>query len=283
MSGADRLRAARDRVLANRAVSVPVLTARRFFEIGGLRKASLLAFNLFICVIPLAIITFAAVSSIRRNVDLGNLMVTTFELRGETAQIVRDTFASNRSILGVASVIAIASFAISGFDAASAFQATFAEAWRTEPVRGWRGALRGGAWFVLVFATFALGQILQRVSARHWWGFLIAVPLVAATNFAFWDATPRLMLNKHLDREDLRPGAILGMVTSTALWAVALIVLPGWFDWYGRGFGAIGIALALLSWTYIVAVVWVATVVACAAWWERTATMEEVVELAGSD
>ena len=283
MDRADRLRSARDRVLANRAVSVPVLTARRFFEIGGLRKASLLAFNLFICVIPLAIIGFAAVSSFRRNVDLGNLMVTTFELKGETAQIVRDTFASNRSILRVASIIAVISFAVSGFDAASAFQATFAEAWRVDPVRGWRGALRGAAWFVLVFGTFAMGLILQRVSSRHWYGFLIAVPLVALVNFAFWNLTPRLMLAKHLDREDLRPGAIIGMLSSTALWGVALIVLPGWFDWYGRGFGAIGIALALLSWTYVVAIVWVATVVAFAAWWEKTATADEVVDLVGSD
>lgn len=282
MATGDRLRAARDRIVANRAVSVPVLTFRRFFEIGGLRKASLLAFNLFVCVIPLAIIAFATASSMRRNIDLGDLMVTTFRLRGDTAQTVRDTFASNRSILRVASFIAVVSFGITGFDAAAVFQQTFAEAWRVDPIRGWRGTLRGGAWFVLVFGTFALSQILQRISARHWWGYLIAVPLVACANFGFWHVTPRLMLARHLDAEDLRPGAVMGMVASTTLWLVSLVILPGWFDWYGRGFGAIGIALALLSWTYVVSIVWVATVVACSAWWERTATIEEVVELSGS-
>lgn len=270
----------RERVLANRAVSVPALTVRRFFAIDGLRKAMLLAFNLYVALIPLTIIAFAALSSMRRNIDLGDLMVNTFRVRGETAEVMRNTFASNPSILRVASFIAVVSFAISGFDVAAAFQRTFAEAWDVTPLRGWRGPARGALWFLLVFATFGITQVLQRLSGRHgWWVLVFVVPMVGAMNYLFWLITPRFMLDKHLDWADLRPGAVIGTIGSTGLWLVSLLVLPGWFDWYGRGFGAIGIALALLSWTYVVAIVWVVVVVAFSAYWEHTATVDEVLDL----
>jgi len=270
----------RERVLANRAVSVPALTVRRFFGIDGLRKAMLLAFNLYIALIPLTIIAFAALSSMRRNIDLGELMVNTFRVRGETAEVMRNTFASNPSILRVASFIAVVSFAISGFDVAAAFQRTFAEAWDVAPLHGWRGPARGALWFLLVFATFGVTQALQRFSGRHgWWVLVFIVPMVGAMNYLFWLITPRFMLDKQLDWADLRPGAVIGTIGSTGLWLVSLLVLPGWFDWYGRGFGAIGIALALLSWTYVVAIVWVVVVVAFSAYWEHTATVDEVLDL----
>jgi hypothetical protein len=57
------------------------------------------------------------------------------------------------------------------------------------------------------------------------------------------------------------------------------MILPGWFDWYGRGFGGVGIALALLSWTYVVSIVWVVIVVVSAIMWERSATLDEVIDL----
>jgi len=59
-----------------------------------------------------------------------------------------------------------------------------------------------------------------------------------------------------------------------------MLILPGWFSWYGRGFGGIGIALAILSWTYVVSVVWVVIVVVSAVMWQRSATIDEVEEMA---
>ena len=259
---------------------MPTLTVQRFFEIEGIRKAMLLAFNLFICLVPLLIITFGLLSNIRRNISLGQVFVEQFHLRGEAARVVRQTFPENRSIVRVASFIVVASFAISGFDVASIFERTFAEAWQVTAYGGVRGALRGAAWFVTVFATFGLSQALQRFPSKHGAiGYLVTVPVVLLMNFLFWLITPRLLLDKELDWDDLKPGAVMGMIASTVLWGMSLAILPGWFDWYGRGFGSIGIALAMLAWTYVVAVVWVVIVTASAAYWERTATVEEVLEL----
>jgi len=61
------------------------------------------------------------------------------------------------------------------------------------------------------------------------------------------------------------------------------VILPGWFSWYGRGFGGVGIALALLSWTYVVSIVWVVIVVISAIMWERSAPIDEVVEVSDAD
>ncbi len=70
---------------------------------------------------------------------------------------------------------------------------------------------------------------------------------------------------------------------STALWILSLAILPGWFSWYGRGFGGVGIALALLSWTYVVSIVWVVTVVIAAVLWERNAPLDDVVDLSTAE
>ena len=266
-------------ILANRAISVPTLTVRRFFAISGIRKANLLAFNLFICVVPLTILLFAAIAPTRRHLDLGQVMVEQFRLHGVTADVMRDAFPPNSGILRVASVIVVVSFAVSGFDVGSIFERTFAEAWGVAPYGGWRGAIRGGFWFVLVFGTFGLSQFLQGIPARHGRPLYLAViPVILVMNYLFWLITPRLLLDKELDPPDLRPGAIMGMIASTVLWRLSAVVLPGWFDWYARGFGGVGVALAMLSWTYVVAIVWVVIVVASSAYWERTATVEEVLE-----
>lgn len=270
----------RDRVLANRAVSVPTLTVRRFFEIEGVRKANLLAFNLFICVIPLTIMLFAAVSSVRRNVSLGQVFVEQFRLRGETARIARGMFAPNNRVLKVTSFIVIASFAVSGFDVGSILEKTFAQAWRVEPLGGWRGAARGGVWFALCFALFVASQALQAIPARHGGTlYALTLPVVLALNYGFWMVTPRLLLDKELGWRDLRPSALVGCVASTGLWVASLLILPGWFDWYGRGFGAIGLALAMLAWTYVVTIFWVLITCAAAAYWERTADVDDVVSI----
>ena len=274
-----RWRRRASQILDNRAISIPTLTVRRFFAIDGIRKANLLAFNLFIVVVPLTILLFAIVAPTRRHLDLGQVMVEQFRLHGRTAKIVREAFPPNEGILRVASIIVIVSFSIGGFDVGSIFEKTFAEAWGVRPYGNWRGPLRGGVWFVLVFATFGLSQFLQGIPARHGRALYAAViPVILAMNYLFWLITPRLLLDKELDPPDLRPGAVMGMIASTVLWRLSAVILPGWFDWYGRGFGAVGIALAMLSWTYVVAIVWVVIVVASAAYWERTATVEEVLE-----
>ena len=267
-----------------RAISIPTAIVRRFFKIEGIRKAMLMAFNLFISILPLMIISFALVSKIRNRISLSQVFVEQFNLKGETAAVVRGAFPPTHNIIKVASVIAVGSFALSGFDVASVFQRTFADAWNVKHYRGWRGPVRGAVWFALVFATFAFGQLLQRVPAKHGaWAYALSVPLVLAMHYWFWLVTPRLLLDKQLAERDLRPGAILGMIGSSALWALSLVILPGWFSWYGRGFGGVGIALAMLSWTYVVSIVWVVIVVISAVMWERSAPIESVITVSDGD
>ena len=270
----------RDRFVALRAVSLPTSIVQRFFRIEGIRKAMLMAFNLFISTIPLIIIAFAYLSRLRRRISLSQVFIEQFHLHGQTASVISQAFPSTYNIIKVASIIAIVSFALGGFDVASVFQSTFADAWGVPRLRGWRGPARGAVWFVTVFATFGLSQILQRIPAKNGPAFyLVTVPIVMVMNYLFWLITPRLLLDNHLACRDLRPGALLGMLASTALWALSQIILPGWFTWYGTGFGGVGIALALLSWTYVVSIVWVVIVVTSAIMWERSAPIDDVVAL----
>ncbi len=270
----------RDRIAAFRAISIPTAIVRRFFAIDGMRKAMLMAFNLFISVIPLAIFLFALLSKVRGNVSLADAFIKQFRIHGETEGILRDAFPQNRNVLKIASVVVVGSFAISGFDVASAFQRTFAEAWQVDRLHGWKASARGAIWFLLVLAIMWIGQMAQRYPIRHgWWAYLVVAPAVMIANYWFWMATPALLLDKTLPRRDVRPGALLGMVGSTALWALSLVILPSWFSWYGRGMGGIGIALALLSWIYVISIVWVVIVVISAVMWERSAPIDDVADI----
>ena len=274
----------RERLIAMRGISIPTTIVRRFFQIDGIRKAMLMGFNLFISIIPLIIILFAFVSRYRANISLAQVFIENFRLKGEAAAIVRGALPSTRNVMKVASAIAIVSFAISGFDVASVFQRTFADAWNTKRLTGWRGPLRGAVWFVLVFATFAFSQMLQRGPAKFGiWTWFVTVPIIATMNYWFWIITPRLLLDKKLDHADLKIGALWGTFGSTVLWVLSWVLLPGWFGWYGRGFGGVGIALAILSWTYVVSIVWVIIVVIAAVSWEHSATIDEVEQVADLD
>ncbi len=276
----ETLKERQERILASRSVGVPITTIRRFFQINGIRKSMLIAFNLFICGLPLLMIVFSFVSANRENLALGTVAVQTFELRGTSAEVMKDLFASNQSVLGIASLIVMLTISISGFDIADAVASAYGEAFQTDKIRGITGQLRGITWFVLSFAHFGISMFLLRKSATlglaSW---AISIPTYAWISWYFWLLTPRLMLNRKLEREDLVPGAWLGMVASTGLWLASIFILKNWFDWYGEGFGPIGLALAIISWSQIVAMVWVLTICGAAVWWERTAEVDEVIEL----
>lgn len=280
----DALRARREGLLATRSIGIPIAIVRRFFQVNGIRKSMLIAFNLFICGLPLLMIAFSFLSSHRKNLRLGTIAVETFDLHGATAATMKDLFASNTSILGIASLIVIVTLLISGFDIADAVASTYGEAFQTAKIRGISGQLRGFCWFALAFAHFGLSQFLLRnISVVGVGSWVLAAPAYAWISWYFWLLTPRLMLDRKLDREDLVPGAWMGAITSTLLWVVSVFILKNWFDWYGRGFGGIGIALAIISWCQIVAMVWVTTICGAAVWWERTAEVQEVIDLQDSD
>jgi uncharacterized BrkB/YihY/UPF0761 family membrane protein len=269
-----------------RAVSIPTAVVRRFFEIDGLRKAMLIAFNLFISLIPLAVFALAIVGRHNEGFSLSDVLIRQFGVDASTADIIRDAFPQNRDVLKVMSVVVVGSFAISGFDVASAVQRAFADAWRVRPMRGLRGWARGAIWFVLTLMIFWLGQLLYRLPARHGGAmYLVTVPAIMAANFWFWVATPALMLDKKLARRDLRRGAMFGMLSGTALWSLSLVFLRSWFQWYGEGFQGIGIAFALLSWIYVTSIVWVLIIVVAAVLWERSAPFHDIatIETAPAD
>ena len=84
-SPGDALRSQREKILASRSIGIPIAIVRRFFQVNGLRKAMLIAFNLFVCGLPLLMIVFSFISSRRKNLRLGKIAVDTFDLHGVAA------------------------------------------------------------------------------------------------------------------------------------------------------------------------------------------------------
>lgn len=269
--------------MRNRELNFVRAVVKRFFEISGTRQAMLVAFNMFIGFFPLVIVGLAAAAKRHPVLPVGERIVRIIGLKGEAATIVGNAFPSNDKVLLGASLITIVSFAVSGLDVAGGVSEAFSRAWNVPARRGWTSPVRGMAWFGLVMLQFLLILIVTRSGGRsalrqH----VIGIPLLLLAVYWFWLMTPRLLLNKPLRRRDLRSGAVAGVAGTAFLALFTQFVLPGWFDSYAKGFGGVGVALAVTSFLYVVGIVWILIVVIGAVVWERNAPLGDVVEFASA-
>lgn len=276
---ADAIKSRTQHIVESRKLSFPKAVVGRFFEIGGTRQAMLVAFNMFIGFFPLVIIGLALVAHRRPQFSVGERLVRMIGLHGHTADIVRNAFPSSDKVLLSASVITVVSLLLSGLDVAGGVSSAFERAWKVPPRKGWQSPVRGLVWFFLVMLQFFLIVVVTRSRGRssvvqH----VVGLPLVFLVVYRFWLLTPRLLLNKPLHRRELRPAALVGVGGTALLAVITQFLLPGWFDSYTNGFGAVGVAFAVASFLYVVGIVWILIVVVGAVVWERNAPLDAVIE-----
>jgi len=78
-------------------VNFPVESIRRFNKIEGKHLALVNTLNVFIAIIPLIIIGYAFLEGFNPHRSFGGVIVESFHLTGNTAQIVENTFATAKS------------------------------------------------------------------------------------------------------------------------------------------------------------------------------------------
>jgi len=276
---ADAIKSRTQRIVDSRKLSFPKAVVQRFFGIGGTRQAMLVAFNMFIGFFPLVIIGLALVARRHPQFSVGERLVRIVGLHGRTAVIVRNAFPPSDKVLLGASLITVVSLLLSGLDVAGGVSGAFERAWNVPPRKGWQSPVRGLVWFVLVMAQFMLIIVVTRSRGRSFLlQHLIGLPLVFLIVYRFWLLTPRLLLNKPLRRRELRPAALVGVAGTAVLALFTQFLLPGWFNSYTQGFGAVGVAFAVASFLYVVGIVWILIVVIGAVIWERHAPLDAIVE-----
>ena len=267
-----KLRQYQEKLERHRQVGFLLQSARRFNKIEGKHLALVICLNLFVAVIPLLIIGYAFVEAFNPSHSVGALIVEDLHLTGNTAHVVRDTFASAQSGKSVALSISLISLLITGLDVSATAQVAFARAFSMIPLRGVQKYLRGGAWLVLLLADTGAALTLRTLAAsRPLWFALIAAAVLLVLEFGFFLVSPRLLLDLPFAWRDLVPGAAVCTVAGAIVHVVAVFFLRNWFGEYGNAYGAFGIGLALIAAVGIVASFWVWIAAVMGVYWERKA------------
>lgn len=270
----------RERLEHHRVVGLPLAVYERYREIDGRNQAILIATKLFLSLLPLAILGFAATTAFASSRSFAEVVNAQFGLGGRAAREVRNAFATANQAKVAVGLVAIASFAYSGYDVPATLQRVYARAWRTERLSGARAWARGGLWLLFFVVMTVAGEQLA-VARTHLPAFAVALswPVAIFAGFVVWLVTPRLLLHHALSWRELVPSGLIGMVLTAALRGFARWAMPRWLVEYAHPFGTIGVAMGIVFWLLLTCYTWVIVAAASAVVWERNASAAEVQDL----
>lgn len=197
----------------------------------------------FTAIVPLLVIVSAFLPG---TTDLASELIDRFDLRGETAQLVRDVFAQPDAVRQSISWLGVLLLVAAALSFTRALQRVYEHAWGLE-VRGLAGTRAGLIWIggiVLWSTVFA--------SARQWLldltGPLGSLTILLAGNAALWLWSPWVLLAGRVHWHRLVPTALLTSVAMTAISIGSVIYMPEAIGRSATHYGPIGIAIALVSW-----------------------------------
>ena len=274
----DEVERRRARLEADRRLGVWVVATRRFASMHGGSLSGQLTLSIFAGVIPIIVIAFAWATAFSSEASVAEPIIRQLGLTGETATLVRETFAASSDAKEIATLFGIGSFLLVGYTLGTTMQETFARAWQLPPMVGTRAFGRGVAWFALFLVNAVLIETIRYRFAAEGDAASVSGAIVSfATGFAFWLVTPRLLLDVRLGWRGLVPTGIAGAVGAAGFRLATGFVLPSWLNFYALPFGALGVILAFVFWVWVLTYIWVVVAAVGAAWWERSATAHRVL------
>jgi membrane protein len=261
---------------------VLVASVRRFTKIDGRSRVAAIALDVFVALVPLTILMTAFLAPTDGHA-YGSLLVKAFTLHGRTANVVNHAFGLDADSRRAASVVAIGSFVVAGFDLTNALQITYDRAWQVASRTGIGSGLRGLLWLTLAAGYQLVLTVVGAIAGDSPWSEAFAVVLALfPIGVFFWLLTPALLLNRKLGWRDLLPGAVVCTIGQIGLQETGSIFLPSTISQYYNLFGQFGVAIALLFWVWLSAMLWVAAAVLNAVMWERRSGVSASEEPAAS-
>ena len=267
------------RLAATRRLRPIVAIIERFQDIDGSTLGILVSVLLFTTVIPLMILGFCYLEGFAENVSPGTIWIRELGLVHPTSDRVRIAFGDSSGVRTNWTFIGVAGFLFWGIPMSVTVAGIFAKAWRRAPLNFLARVVRGGLWFVLYLAMIACRERIT-FSGDHS-GLTRAVLFVVALIpvWIFWSLTPALLVRDgarglgYLALAGLAGVLIDGVVIPLSGRLIFPSLLDGW-----AGFGPIGVAMALLTWSGVIGTGWVVTACVGAVLWERNAPMATVIE-----
>jgi membrane protein len=211
---------------------------QRLLELEFVDRSLVVGAQAFSAVIPLFIV-LASVGA-RDGGSFANGLIERFDLHGDAATAVRNTFAApadNDTITVLGGIVVV----YSTLAFTRALQRTFELTWDL-PRRG----MKGTGWGLLWIGVFALYWTLLPTFDDGLPHGLRAVVALAG-GFGLWLLTPYLLLARRVPWRLLLPQAALTAVGMTILGAGAALYVPRAIESSATEYGAIGVAFTLLS------------------------------------
>ena len=267
------------RLAETRQLRPVVAVVERFQEIDGSTLGILVSVLLFTTVLPLMILGFSYFDGFAENISPGTIWIRELGLQHPTSDRVRSAFGDASGLKTNWTFIGVVGFMVWGIPMAITVAGIFAKAWRRAPLNLFARVARGSLWF-LVYLAMVAGRERIAFGSNH-----IGVPrplvylLAQIPVWIFWSLTPVLLVRNgwrglaYVTLAGLAGVLIDGLAIPLSGRIVFPSLLEGW-----TGFGPIGVAMALLTWSGVIGVGWVLTACVGAVLWERNAPSETVVE-----
>jgi membrane protein len=217
----------------------------RLVELELFDRAVAIASQAFVALIPFMVVAAALLPHSERS-SFADSIVRRFELEGDSADAVERVFAQPADVRSTVSVFGVLLLVISALSFCRAMQRLYERAWRL-PALGMRATPSHLMWLALVVVYASVAGALS-TAAGEWLGPVGRLAVGFVGSFVVWLWTPYLLLGRRVGRRALRVTALLTATGMTAFSVASLVYMPQSIASSSERFGAIGIAIAIVSW-----------------------------------
>jgi len=221
-------------------------------RLGGL-LAGALAYRMFLWLLPFTLLLVGALGAVTAvSGDAPDDLSDELGLQGVLADLVRD--GARQRGWWIALLIGLAGTAYAGLGAVRALRVSHAAAWGIRPERA-RRPLWASLWlFAVVVGVLSVSGISTWLRERSGLvGSLVTVLLVGVVYMVVWLRVSSSLPHRDVPRRMLVPGAVLVAVGAQGLSLLTVYYLAGQAERATSTYGAIGAALTILLWLFILA------------------------------
>ena len=215
----------------------------RLVEIQFVDRSVALGSLAFTAIVPLLVIASAFLPG---TDGLANELVRRFELRGATAELVREVFAQPDAVRQSVSWLGALLLIAAALSFTRALQRVYERAWRLE-ARGFAGTRSGLIWIAGIVVWSTLFSAVRR-GLLDLTGPVASLTILLAGDAVLWLWSPWILLARRVHWRALVPSALLTAVAMTGISIGSVIYMPEAIGRSATHYGPIGIAIALVSW-----------------------------------
>jgi membrane protein len=228
-------------------------------EIRLYDRALTIAGQAFIALVPLLIV----LATLLRSSDaaaIGDWLIDRFALTDASADAVRSLFGRPPSASSSLTILSVITVLISASSFARSTQRTYEVAWQL-PAHGLRRTLDGIQGACLLLMVPAVLAYLASVADDLPGGLLASLVAQTCAAVPGWWLATRLLLSRRVGWRLLLPGAVVSALALVLVSQASALYVPYLIERNTERYGVIGVAIALISWLVVLALMVVSSAV----------------------